>query len=1013
MKQPTEAERKRSGKGRWIVWGFFMGLIGLLVALVTWEMRTSRIQASLFSRIAARFTFQVDRGPSSAIRFPSHGPYDLRLGYVRIPEWQERLTSGGYTITAQARWSPEMLRCFDAGIFPTYREKTQAGIALYDRSGLPILQSRFPQRVYGRYESIPPILSRMLPYIENRDLFATGSPYRNPAIEWKRQGRALIDAVIRLFDAEHDVVGGSTLATQIEKFRHSPQGLTLDAREKLRQILSASLRAYRWSERTAPARTSILLDYINSIPLAAVPGNGEVIGLGDGLRAWYGKDFETVNRTLRDLDTAPFQVDPQAGTAVRATLSLFLAHRRPSAYLLTSREALEDLTNIYLEQMTRDGVISPAIRDAATAAELSFVSEPEIGHRLDPSRRKAATLIRSRLLAHLGLAQVYDLDRIDLDVKTPMDLDLQTTATHTLLGLRDRAQVEKAGLVGPHMLEKGDPAQVVHSFSLFETRPEGNLLRVQTNTFDGPFIIDEQTKLDLGSSAKLRTLVHYLEIIADLHRVAAGMGKEELARAAAQDAPDPLTRWAMGYVRDHPGWDLASMLAAAMDRRYSASPAERFFTGGGLHTFSNFNRADNQRILSVRQAFEHSVNLVFVRLMRDIVHYHIFQRYGTTPRALERIDEAEKRRLLRVFADREGIVFVCRFFEQYRRKPPSEARKQVFDAVRRRPAALAAVFRFVDPAATVDPFAAFLGERLPNSRLTDAFLRKLYTEYGPGEFSLADIGYIANIHPLQLWVVRYLQEVPQADIRQTIEASRDVRQDVYQWLFKTRHRRVQLQRIRTIIELEAFQDIHQAWQRLGYPFDYLIPSYATTLGSSADRPGALAELSGILLNDGVRKPMVRIQTLHFARGTPYETVLERTATEGERVLPVEVARTVKAAMLDVVSNGTARRLQRGVVLPGGRVIPIGGKTGTGDHRYKTFGPGGILIGEKVVNRTATFVFFIGDRFFGTITAHVAGPHAAEYSFSSSLPVQVLSTMLPDLEHLFETPDEGAQGLPGP
>src|SRR3546814_11933081 len=59
-----------------------------------------------------------------------------------------------------------------------------------------------------------------------------------------------------------------------------------------------------------------------------------------------------------------------------------------------------------------------------------------------------------------------------------------------------------------------------------------------------------------------------------------------------------------------------------MQRHYSASPGERFFTGGGLHRFANFDSAANGRVIPVAEAFRHSVNLVFVRLMRDIVNYH-------------------------------------------------------------------------------------------------------------------------------------------------------------------------------------------------------------------------------------------------------------------------------------------------------------------------------------------------------------------------------------------------------
>ena len=36
-----------------------------------------------------------------------------------------------------------------------------------------------------------------------------------------------------------------------------------------------------------------------------------------------------------------------------------------------------------------------------------------------------------------------------------------------------------------------------------------------------------------------------------------------------------------------------------------------------------------------------------------------------------------------------------------------------------------------------------------------------------------------------------------------------------------------------MLEVEAFLDIHQRWPRLGYPFDHLVPSLATALGSSA------------------------------------------------------------------------------------------------------------------------------------------------------------------------------------
>src|SRR4029079_9568240 len=106
-------------------------------------------------------------------------------------------------------------------------------------------------------------------------------------------------------------------------------------------------------------------------------------------------------------------------------------------------------------------------------------------------------------------------------------------------------------------------------------------------------------------------------------------------------------------------------------------------------------------------------------------------------------------------------------------------------------------------------------------------------------------------------------------------------------------------------------------------------------------------------------------------------------------------------LTEVVEIGTAARLARALK------IPIGGKTGTGDHRYITYGSSGQVKESRVVNRSATFVFFIGDRFFGTLTAFVPGAEAANYKFTSALSTQVMKHLLPVLKPLIDK----AQPLP--
>ena len=121
----------------------------------------------------------------------------------------------------------------------------------------------------------------------------------------------------------------------------------------------------------------------------------------------------------------------------------------------------------------------------------------------------------------------------------------------------------------------------------------------------------------------------------------------------------------------------------------------------------------------------------------------------------------------------------------------------------------------------------------------------------------------------------------------------------------------------------------------------------------------------------MRYPVVRIEQLHFAQATPFETLLTRQPAAGQRVASPLITKLVRQEMIGVVENGTGRRLRGGIRLPGGRVLPIGGKTGTGDNRSHEFEISGKPLGSRVVNRTAAFVFFIGDRFYGTVLAFVA------------------------------------------
>ncbi|MBI2568941.1 MAG: transglycosylase domain-containing protein [Candidatus Schekmanbacteria bacterium] len=968
----------------------------LLASLAVIESHTYVLQSFVLAELVRGAEYIPRPGASSTLRPPSSGgPFDERLGYADVQAFTRSLAENGYVVRAQAQWSPQLVRLVDAGLFPPYREKYQAGLTIRDRGGKPLFQYRSPEHVFASLAEIPPVLVRTLLYIENRSLLDEDPWTQNPAVEWERFSMAMFDYLWGMVDPGHKVPGASTLATQLEKFRHSSEGRTSGARDKLRQMASAAARAYLDGRDTRAARERLVLQYINSIPLAAAPGFGEVIGIGDGLAVWYGADFTATIETLR----RP-QSHAAFGEAYRMTLCLFLAQRRPAYYLLQDPQALDRLADTYLGLVRAAGILTDAEANAARRARRHIRTEIRTPPEVSFIERKGANAIRARVLDLLPSKGLYDIDRLDLEVSSTIDHELDVAVADFLHRLLDPDVAAMLGLREPRLFSQGDPAGVTYSFSLYEATADENRLLVETDSLDQPFNVNEGIKFDLGSTAKLRTLVTYLEIVESLYLQWRTMSQAQL-RSVIVDESDQLGKWVREFLLRTPGATLEQILDAAMERKYSANPGEPFFTGGGRHYFENFDPDDNGKVLSVREAFRQSVNLVFIRIMRDIVRFYMFRVPGATASVLK--DPASEARVVKLkqFADREGKVFLAQFYRTYKGLSATQALDRLCSSRQRTPSQLVAILRSTYPDASLDDVRKMLASYLPEASIHPAAVERYFLQVDPLTMVLADRGYVARVHPLELWTVGFLRTHPQATMSDLFAASVAERQHVYGWLFKTRHKSAQDSRIRTMLELEAFLEIHRSWQRVGYPFASLTPSYATAIGSSADRPSSLAELMGIIVNGGVRKPTVRIRRYHFAKSTPYETVLDRGKFRATRLLSPEVAATVRASLLDIVDRGTARRLSKVMVRRDGALVPVGGKTGTGDHRFKRYGRHGELLDSRVVSRSAAFVFMIDDRYFGAITAFVAGPEAARYAFTSALPVTVLKLLTPILAPLYE------------
>jgi membrane peptidoglycan carboxypeptidase len=590
----------------------------------------------------------------------------------------------------------------------------------------------------------------------------------------------------------------------------------------------------------------------------------------------------------------------------------------------------------------------------------------------------------------LDVPDLYALDRLHLEIESTIDDGLQGAITRFFRSLTDPEFAQARGLNQERLLEGADSRKVIYSLLLFERTREGNLLRVQADNLDKPLDINSGVKLELGSTAKLRTLAHYLEVAALLHKELSGLDNRSLGAQLAH-ASDSLTRWAAETLMKENNLSLDEFLKKALERRYSASPYETFFTGKGAHTFENFDPLDNSRIFSVREALQHSTNLVFIRLMRDLVRFH----QGRLPYDYAAVrsnpNDPRRRAILIEEAEEEAKAILFQAYRNYGGLPADAIVKRLLGRRAQSARHHAILFFAWNKGGDEEALAAWLSRYYP---VPPAEVSRLYRAYSNPRLTLADFGYLLSLHPLQVWCAGELVRNPEMSWEELLNRSSAARRISYAWLFHPRNQRAQNLRLRIRFEKDAFERMTPYWQRLGFPFERLVASYATAIGTSSDRPSALADLMGIIVNDGVRRPTVGLTKLRFASGTPYETALEPRFGSGERVMEPEVARLLKDVLAEVVEVGTARRLRGAFTWPDGSTVVVGGKTGSGDNRYKTFNRYGNETSSRAVNRTATFVFYIGERYYGVITSFVPGQEAGRYHFTSALPVTVVKLLVP-------------------
>jgi len=970
---------------------FFLIITVTIIVMVWYEIRFSGAQSWLLADYSKDLYTTVEPGSSDNIIFPKYGPFNIQRGYTRIPQFIESLEAEDFRIKEQSSFSPRLLKLVEHGIAPPYREPSLVGLKINDRSGKPIFDSTANTPIFESYTEIPELIVKTLLFLEDRQLAVPAGISTNPAVDWSRLSRASILYGIGQLGIETRREGGSTLATQLEKFRYSPQGITGSPVDKLRQMVSASIKAYSAGGDTRLARENIVVDYVNSLPLSATPNFGEVNGLANGLYAWFGT-------SRREVDEAFSAMGPtqEKLTIYKQALTLLISIRAPSYFLHTDYSGLQQRVNFFINLLQEAHIINSEFARLLREIKVPLNPENVGGVLVRPVFRKAVNQIRSQLSGSLGIPGYYQLNRLFLETDTSIDAELQSKVMGVFKQLEKYDFITRNKLNFKRLLDRGDPSNVLYSFLLYEKTTAGNALRVQADNFPSSFDINTDVKLDLGSTAKLRTLVHYLEVVNELYESYRNLDQASFRRLKTSSL-DPISRWVMNICYWNKEITIDELLSWALERKYSANPGERFFTGGGTHHFQNFDPKDNTRRISVKQATVRSVNLVFIRLMEDLVKYHRTRLNYDAEAVISDKRSFLRRAFLEQSAEEEAGIYLRKFYRKYKGKSPNRIVNDLLQKRAKSKQHLAILYF----AWTDAPNFKILGEWL--TQLTGSssgkLVDKIWSAYRKTYFDLSDYGYLLDKHPLEVWVAGQMIKTPDLKWERLYALSEESRRVTSQWLFKTRNSRAQNRRLNIRIERDAFARMALYWQRLGYPFGRLTPSYATAIGASSDRPVALAELVGIIINKGIKRPDTTIERLRFAEGTPYHTGLEKAASEGERVLAEPVANVLYNVLQGTVERGTAVRIRGAFNSASGKKLVVGGKTGSGDNRIKRVDKQGSLISSVAVNRTATFTFFIDDRFFGVITAHVSGPESEQYGFTSSLPVAVLGLLAPDISKI--------------
>ncbi len=277
----AQRARRRRRVARWLIAGVV--LVAVTAVLVV-EARTSRLQARLFASFDTGLGFEVEPKPNPAMSFPDNSPYDTRLE-VRgaCPSSSAGSTRAAFGSTARRAPHRGSRRSWPAASFPSTARRHRPASASWTARGASSLGPLSRSDLRELRGKSPAVVSALL-FIEDRQLLDESRPYLNPAINWgtararRRRGRPRAVRQRRPGDR-----GEARWPRRSRSFGTRPKGARPRRGKSFARCCRQACARIEAARETLAARRLIVVDYLNSVPLAAAPDHGEVHGLDDGL----------------------------------------------------------------------------------------------------------------------------------------------------------------------------------------------------------------------------------------------------------------------------------------------------------------------------------------------------------------------------------------------------------------------------------------------------------------------------------------------------------------------------------------------------------------------------------------------------------------------------------------------------------------------------------------------------------------------------------------------------------